>query len=279
MAGHFEAKGVDSPRVVAEMLLAHLLQCERMRLYMDADRPASAAELAGLRELVARAARHEPVQYLVGHAWFFSRMFEVDRSTLIPRPCTELLVEHVLQWHRLQPGHANPLIADVGTGTGCIGISLAAQIGDARVVATDVVPEALELAHRNAVRHKVVDRLDLRLGSLTDPLREPPGVRYDAICSNLPYVPDHEWEQVEPNVKMYEPAGALRGGTDGLAFVGPLIGQAADLLKPGGLLALEIAACTKDAVIALAEANPRLCQARAWKDHEGLWRLVTALGA
>src|SRR5262245_30305238 len=141
MAEHFESKQIDSPRVVAEMLLAHVLGCERMKLYMEADRPASASELTTLRELVARAPKHEPVQYLVGHAWFFGRQCEVNRSTLIPRPCTETLVEHIIQWRRLNPGHAAPLIADIGTGTGCISVSLAAQIADGRVVATDVVPD------------------------------------------------------------------------------------------------------------------------------------------
>src|SRR5688572_26188565 len=146
MGEHFAAKDIDSPRVVAEMLLSHVLGCERMRLYMEVDRPASTAELTQLRELTARAAKHEPAQYLVGEAWFFGRQFTVDRSTLIPRPCTETLVEHAIQWHRLNPGHVNPLIADIGTGTGCIAISLAAQIPSARVIATDVIPEALELA-------------------------------------------------------------------------------------------------------------------------------------
>src|SRR3954466_2868002 len=104
MTERFTAKNVDSPRIVAEMLLSHVLGCERMRLYMEVDRPASPPELAQLRDLVARAANHEPVQYLVGHAWFFGKQFDVDRSTLIPRPCTETIVEHILQWLRVTPG-------------------------------------------------------------------------------------------------------------------------------------------------------------------------------
>src|SRR5690606_33186268 len=128
-------------------------------------------ELATLRELVARAAQHEPVQYLVGQAWFFSRAFEVNRSTLIPRPSTETLVEHVLQWHRVA-AVANPLLADVGTGTGCIAVSLAAQMTDARIVATDIVPEALALAKRNAERHSVADRIELREGAGIAALRQ-----------------------------------------------------------------------------------------------------------
>ncbi len=277
MTNHFQSKGIDSPRVVAEMLLAHVFQCERLRLYMEVDRPAEPAELAALRELVARAARHEPVQYLVGHAWFFSRQFAVNRSTLIPRPCTETLVEHVLQWHRVNPGHAQPLVADIGTGTGCIGISIAAQIPDTRLVMTDLVPEALELAKANAQRHKVIERMEFRQGQGLQPLREgPPGQRYDVICSNPPYIPDHEWDDVPAHVKDYEPPSALRGGVDGLDVIRPLIAEAGQLLKPGGLLAIEIADCQRDDVLNLANATGVLVNATVLKDHEGLWRVFVA---
>lgn len=281
MTDHFAAKGVDSPRVVAEMLLAHVLGCERMRLYMEVDRPASSAELTQLREFTARAAKHEPVQYLVGEAWFFGRQFTVNRSTLIPRSCTETLVEHAIQWHRLNPGHVNPLIADIGTGTGCIAISLAAQLGGAgaRVIATDVIPEALELVKINATRHKVADRMEFRLGAGVHALESggAPGERYDIICSNPPYIPDTEWDSlVDRNVKDYEPASALRGGQDGLDVIRPLIAEAPRVMKPGGLLLIEIADSQRDAVIELAKAGGMLENISVLKDHEGLWRVLSA---
>jgi release factor glutamine methyltransferase len=275
MSEHFQAKGVESPRLVGEMLLAHVIGCERMRLYMEVDRPASPEELARLRELVARAAQHEPVQYLVGHAWFFSRQFEVDRSTLIPRPCTETLVEHVLQWHR-GSGVASPILADIGTGTGCIAVSLAAQIKDARVVATDLVPEALELAMRNAERHGVADCIEFRSGSLLDPLRAgPPGRRYDVICANPPYISDAEWADVPRNVKEYEPSSALRGGPDGLDCIRPLIAGARPLLAENGELVVEIAQSQRDAVLRLAE-QAGFNDSTVLKDYEGLWRVLVA---
>ena len=277
MTDHFTAKSIDSPRVISEMLLAHVLECERMRLYMDADRSASVTELATLRALVGRAAKHEPVQYLVGHGWFFGREFAVDRSTLIPRPCTETLVEHVLQWLRLHPGHAAPLIADIGTGTGCIGISLTAQITDARVVATDVVPEALELAKSNAQKHKIADRMEFCLAAANDLSLAAPAQRFDVICSNPPYIPDHEWDAVPANVKEYEPASALRGGPDGLDIIRPLIAQASGMLKPGGLLAVEIADCQRDAVIELAKSTSMFQNIDVLKDHENLWRVLVAV--
>ncbi len=279
MGEHFKAKSVDSPRVVAEMLLSHVLECERMRLYMDAERPASTEELATLRDLVARAAKHEPVQYLVGNAWFFSRQFKVDRSTLIPRPCTETLVEHVLQWLRVNPGHAAPLVADVGTGTGCIAISIAAQVPSANIIASDVVPEALALAKSNADSHKVADRIEFVIGDGLDAIAHAkPGLRFDVIVSNPPYIPDAEWEggEVALNVKAFEPAGALRGGADGLNVVRPLIAAAPKLLKPGGLLAMEIAHAQRNTVIELARATSELIEIDVLKDHEGLWRVLVA---
>ena len=127
MIGHFEAKAIDSPQLVSEMLLAHVLGCERLRLYMESDRPASGAERATLRDLVARAARHEPVQYMLGEAWFFGRPFTVGPEVLIPRPSTETLLEHLLQWWRSRGEMESALIADVGTGSGCIAVSIALQ--------------------------------------------------------------------------------------------------------------------------------------------------------
>jgi release factor glutamine methyltransferase len=233
-----------------------------------------------LRGLVERAARHEPVQYLVGSAWFFSRQYKVNRSTLIPRPSTETLVEHVLQWLRLHPGHAAPLIADIGTGTGCIAISLAAQVDDAHVMASDIVPEALELARLNADVHRVSDRIEFLSGGGLEPLVQArPGAVFDVIASNPPYVSDAEWEGeggVARNVKDFEPASALRGGPDGLDVIGPLIADAALRLKPGGLLAIEIGHAQRDAVVARPSATGVLENPSVLKDHEGLWRVLTA---
>lgn len=277
LTGHFESKGVDSPRVAAEMLLAHVFGCERMRLYMEIDRPASPLERASLRELAARAANHEPVQYLVGQAWFFGRPFEVNRSVFIPRPCTETLLEHVVQWRRATPGHAQGAIADIGTGSGCIAVSLAAQLSDAQIVATDISQEALELARANAQRHSVADQIEFRLGPGLEPLTLRPGSgQFDVICSNPPYIPDHQWAEVAPNVRQYEPASALRGGGDGLDVIRPLIRGAGELLRPGGQLVVEIADCQRDAALELAGASKMLANPVVLKDHEGYWRVLVA---
>ncbi len=275
MTDRFRAREVDSPRVVAEMLLAHVLGCERLRLYMDVDRPATELQLAALRDLVARALNHEPAQYLVGEAWFFGRPFEVRRGVFIPRPCTEMLVDYVVHWLRAAPGHADPLLADVGTGSGCLAVSLAAQLPRANVVATDISPEALDLARRNAERHDVAERVEFRQGPGLEALGRG-GERFDAIVSNPPYVSDAEWREVAPNVAGHEPPEALRAGPDGLDAIRPIVAGAGRLLGPEGRLVLEIAHSQRDAVLRLVEAAPDLCRAAAHKDHEGLWRMVVA---
>jgi release factor glutamine methyltransferase len=271
-AGHLKARGVESPRLAAEMLLAHVLELPRIRLYMDLDRPASPLERAAFRQLVERAAAHEPVQYLIGSAPFFSLTFEVNPSVLVPRPSTETLVEHIIQHARRTPGFAAPLIADIGTGSGVIAIGLAKSLPDARIIATDISPEALELTARNAQRHSVADRIDLRAGPLFEPLA---GQRCQYLVSNPPYIGDAEWSQVPANVRR-EPVAALRGGVDGLDVLRPLIARGHEILARPGQLVLEIAASQKQAVLELAAANPHLRNPRVLPDHENLPRMLLA---
>jgi len=266
-------KEVDQPRLSAEMLLAHVLGCERLRLYMEADRPASELERAAFRELVERAAEHEPVDYLVGRSPFFSMELAVTSDVLIPRPSTETLVEHVIQHARRTPGFSHPTIADIGTGSGAIAIALAKHIEGARVIATDVSGAALGVAKRNAAALGVADRVEFREGDLLEALG---GATVDYLVSNPPYIPDDEWEAVDRNVKDYEPEGALRGGADGLKFVKPIIEGAGRALKRPGHVAVEIAAATKGAVVSLAEGQSALEHVRVLPDHEALPRVVVA---
>ncbi len=272
-ADHLQKKRTDSPKLASELLLAHVLGIQRIQLYLDMDRPASAAERRAYRELVERAANHEPVQYLVGQAHFFSLPFKVDKSVLIPRPSTETLVEGAIQFIKHTPGHAIPRIADVGTGSGCIAISLAVNLPEARVLATDISPAALKLARVNAELHAVADRIDLVRGSLLEPLA---GELFDLIVSNPPYISDAEWAAVEPNVKNFEPVTALRGGHDGLDLIRPLIAQAGQYLKPAGRLAIELSSSQGAAALALARQTPDLINPRIVADFEGLDRILVA---
>lgn len=255
-----------------------MLGCERLRLYTDPDRPAAADELARLRSLVERAGRHEPIQYLLGEAWFFGRAFEVTPATLIPRPSTETIVEEALQHFRSQRRLNDRLtIIDIGTGSGILATTLAAALPEAVVLATDISPAALEAAQRNAARHGVTGRIEFATGSLFEPLahREPP-VRADLLVSNPPYISDAEWEEVARNVRDYEPTAALRAGADGLDLLRPLIAGAHEWVRAGGRVLLEFAASQAAAVEALAAGNAALTGVRILKDHESLPRVLAA---
>ena len=272
---HFEKRGIDSPRVSAEMLLAHVLGVKRLRLYMDADRPATELERATFRRLVERASEHEPVDYLVGHAPFFSMMLKVSPDVLIPRPSTETLVEHVIQHARRTPGFHTPTVADIGTGSGAIAIAIARQVTSAHVVATDISSEAIVIAKENAKAQGVADRIEFREGDLLEPLA---GTRFHYLCSNPPYISDEEWTAVAANVKDYEPTHALRGGVDGLKYIRTLIDGASARLADPGQVCIEIAASQKSAVIELAGRQPGLTNAHVIADHESLPRVLVADG-
>jgi release factor glutamine methyltransferase len=294
MDGHLAQKGIDSPRVCAEMLLAHVLGCERMRLYMDADRPASADELDRLRALVVRAGRHEPVQYLVGEAWFWSKRFAVGPATLIPRPATEHLVEEAVGALRAAAAAgASPVrMLEIGTGTGCVAACVAAALRgqrrgvdpsepgpapvDVRIVASDLVPAALGLARANLDAHRVLDAVDLRAGDLYAPLRADERGSFHVLASNPPYVRDDEWAEMAANVRDHEPRSALAGGADGMDVIRPLVAAAHGWLVPGGVLAVEVGHRQRDDALAAARANPALEGAEVRKDFEGFWRLLVA---
>ena len=270
-AKHLGQKGVDNPRLATEMLLAHVLGVDRLKLYMDLDRPANELERATFRSLVERAAKHEPVEYLVGKCPFFSMMLNVSPSVLIPRPSTETVVEHVIQHARSTPGFHSPLIADVDTGSGAIAIALAKHIANSRIIATDISEDALQTAKQNAAEQGVADRIEFRLGDLLEPVAHE-RVRY--LVSNPPYISDKEWAEVERNVKDYEPESALRGGMDGLQYLRPLIEKGRPLIDSPGQLVLEAAASQKQALIKLAESTSVWENVHVLADHEHLPRVL-----
>ncbi|MEW5737445.1 MAG: peptide chain release factor N(5)-glutamine methyltransferase [Myxococcota bacterium] len=232
--GHFEKHEVDSPRLTAELLLANLLQVERVKLYMDLERPLSKDELAAYRALIQRRLAGEPTQYLVGAKEFYGRRFSVDPRVLIPRSETELLVEAVL---RALPKDAPTRVLDLCTGSGCIAVSIAAERPQASVWATDLMAGALEVARGNAARHQVDARVSFFEGDLFAAI--PKGAKFDVIVSNPPYVKRGDLPGLQREVQQ-EPVTALDGGVDGLEVVRGIIDGALPRLKPGGLLALEI---------------------------------------
>jgi release factor glutamine methyltransferase len=245
---HFEKLGLDSPRLTAELLLAHVLHVSRIRLYTDLDRPLEAAELGAVRALIVRRASGEPTSYLTGTREFYGRTFAVDPRVLVPRPETELLVEAVLQ---AVPRDAEVRVLDLCTGSGCVGITVALERPRARVLATDTSPGAVEVARANASALGAAERFEARLGDLLAPVEDE--APFDVVVANPPYVPRGEIPTLPPEVRR-EPQLALDGGPDGLDVVRRIATAAPGRLVTGGLLALEIGDGQGPAVHSLLEA-------------------------
>lgn len=287
MAGAFESKGLDSPRRLAEELVAHVLGCERLGLYTDADRPATPIERSTLRDLVKRALAHEPVQYLVGHESFYGLKIKVDRRVLIPRPSTQTLVDAVLQHAKADPRQSpvrgadrgsGMLIADLCTGSGCVAVALAKRLPGARLIATDLCEDALALARENAQHHGVAERIEFLAGDLLAALDAHPVARnagsLAVLCANPPYIPDDEVPTLSPDIKNFEPHAALCGGADGLALVRRLVKAAPGFLAPGGVLALEIGAGQAERV-AKGLGAYGFVEVQRERDYGGIERVVS----
>lgn len=229
-------KGVESPRLQAELLLAHVLGLPRMQLYLNFERTLSDAELNACRESVKRRGQREPLQQIVGAASFCGIEIKLNRHVLVPRPETELLAE--LGWEFLS--HLSPhtvTALDFGTGSGCIAVALALKCPAALLHAVDVSAEALVLARENAARHTVQERIAFIQGDGFSAL--PGGTRFNLVIGNPPYVPSSEIEKLQPEVRDFEPRHALDGGADGLDFYRRHALEAGSFLNPGGRLMLE----------------------------------------
>lgn len=270
-AGHLKSSGAPTPRLDAEVLLGHVLDLERIQLYVQHDRPLTPKELEAYRAAVARRAKREPVAYITGEREFYSLAFKVDRRVLVPRPETELLVETALELLREAfPGEGRLSIADIGTGSGAVAVAIARSEERARVVATDASLDALEVAAANVERHGLGSRVELRGGDLFDPLG---GERFHAIVSNPPYVKESDYPNLPPDVRDYEPKGALVAGSDGLSVIRRLVEGAPSRLLPGGFLALEIGWDQADGVREIVRRRGLECE-RIVTDLEGRDRVA-----
>lgn len=229
-------KGVDSPRLQAELLLAHVLKLPRMRLYLNFERPLTAAEVDELRGLMQRRGRREPVQHLVGSTSFCGFELAVNRHVLVPRPETEILAE--LGWQFLNTLNTEAVALDFGTGSGCLAVALALQCPRARVTALEISPDALEVARQNVERHGLRECVQLLPSDGFAAV--PEEARFHLIISNPPYIPTGEIETLQPEVRAFDPRLALDGGADGLTFVRRLAAEAGSRLAPGGRLMLEL---------------------------------------
>jgi release factor glutamine methyltransferase len=278
-AARLREADVEAPRLCAEMLMAHLLGTDRAALCRRAKDRLSTDEAARYEELLARRAAREPVQHIVGRTEFWSLDILCDPGALIPRPETEVVIQTALG---VLKNSAAPEIADIGTGTGCIAIALATELPGARLYASDISRNALELAARNLAAHGLSERVQLFEGDMAEPfLSHGLAGRLDAVVCNPPYVAESHKPALQPEVREYEPEAALYGGRDGLRVVARLLAEAAPLLKPAGYLIIEIAQGQAPAVRELAEksgAGPSTnAQGRPELGRMGGWRVIRTI--
>jgi release factor glutamine methyltransferase len=267
-------KGVDSPRLQTELLLAHLLDLPRMQLYLNFERQLSETEVDNFRDLIKRRSQREPLQHIIGSTSFCGLEFAVNRHVLIPRPETEILAEQ--GWKFLNSRSAQPSTAlDLGTGSGCLAISLAKHCPTAQIFATDISTDGLELAKQNAARHNVPDRIHFLHGDAFAPLESP--ISFDLIISNPPYIPTTEIPTLQAEVRDYDPHQALDGGPDGLAFYRRIAAEAAPFLKPGGKIMLEFGDGQTQAIREIFESQKWIVEA-ILEDYTQRPRILIAHG-
>jgi len=263
-------KGVESPRLQTELLLAHLLKLPRMKLYLNFERVLTTMETDALREFIKRRGQREPLQHIVGSTSFCGFEIVVNRHALVPRPETELLAE--AGWNFLATCYSSPVtVLDFGTGAGCIAIALAAKCPNAKIIALDVSAEALVLAKENAVANKLAERIEFlegeglaALSGATErgrPARELDNTNtrasrprsFDLIISNPPYIPSAEIATLQPEVRDFDPRTALDGGADGLDFYRKFAVESKPFLKPDGKIMLEFGDGQADAIKTIFE--------------------------
>jgi release factor glutamine methyltransferase len=261
-------KGVESPLLEAQILLAHALGCKKIDLYVRHEEEPPEDRRVAFREMIKKRAEGMPVAYLVGHREFYSLEFAVSPAVLIPRPETETLVMEALRW--LKPMEA-PRVLDVGTGSGAIAVAIARQHKTARVTAVDVSAAALAVAAGNAQKHAVADRVKFLEGDLFGPVA---GQTFDLVVSNPPYIARSEFPALDAGVREFEPRAALDGGPEGLDFYRRIAADVANYLAPGGAVMVEIGATQELAVRELFAAH--LDPGPSFKDAAGRPRVVTA---
>ena len=266
----FRTRGIESPRLDAELLVAHALGIDRMRVIIDGDRPLGGKELASLRDLVKRRRSYEPIAYLRGSREFYGLSFKVDRRVLVPRPDTETLVDVALA----RSAHVSLSMRqlDLCTGSGAVAVAMARQRPTASVAASDLSPDALVVARDNALRLGAYN-VAFYMGDLFAPFA---GRKFDVITANPPYIPTGDLAGLMPDVREHEPRMALDGGTDGLDFVRRIIDAAPDYLVDGGVLAIEIGSGEAPDTAALMEARG-LVEVKKDRDIARIERVVSGV--
>jgi len=276
-AVYLKQKGIDSPRLSAEILLAHQLHLTRVKLYLQYDQPLTEQEVEGYRALIRRRLSREPIQYITGIQEFWSMEFIVSPSVLIPRPETEVLVEQAVLLGQETPNlqEKGASLLDLGTGCGALAVALAREFEKAQVFATDISEEALRIARRNAERHGVMDRIDFKSGDLFMPFAAK-GARFNLILSNPPYIPSETFETLSPEVRKYEPRSALDGREQGMVYITRILREAAGYLVPGGWILVEMDSEQIPKAIRVIEETGQFSEHRRIQDYSHRYRVVMA---
>ena len=269
------AAGVDTPRFDAQLLLVWVLKARREDLAREPERELTDREQIIYAKAISLRALRRPLPYITGEAWFYGRVFKINRAVLIPRPETEILVELALAACR---NIESPKLADIGTGSGCLAVTLAAERPDASIWATDLSADALKEARKNVVRYQLQDRVTLLHGDLLGPL--PSDLRLDVVVSNPPYVTEAEHSELQPEVRDYEPRLALSGlgdaaGPDGTALHRRILAEAPASLKPGGWVLLEVGA-NQAALVAEIASELGYTDVEITADYAQIGRVVSA---
>lgn len=269
--GRLKQKGLSSPGLDAEILLSFCLGLDRAGLFREGDRPVAPGEMQSFNDLLERRLEGEPIAYIVGRKEFWSLDFKVGPAVLVPRPETEILVQAVLETARYSETAA-PLILEIGTGSGAISVALARELVSARIVSTDISPEALKVARENAAIHGVADRIFFLACNLLEPFRG----SFDMIVSNPPYISETEYAMLARDVTLYEPREALVAGPEGIEFHRRIAEGARDRLKPGGWLLMEMGAEQRAALSIILERTKLYDDIRFQADYACLNRVVIA---
>jgi release factor glutamine methyltransferase len=266
---YLKKKGIESPRMNAELLLAAILNCKRLDLYLSFDKPLADTELERYRNYIKRRSEFEPLQYIVGNIEFYGLNFIVNPSVLIPRPETELLVERVIDLFKL-PGKAK--ILDIGCGSGNIAISLAVNLPDAEIIATDISTDAISVAKENSLLNHVDHRIQfLNHNIFTDSIDKLGEI--DCIVSNPPYVSEKRFKTLQKEIVNYEPGIAVTDFNDGLNFFKVIISKTDQLLNKGGRLFFEISEGQSKIVEELMKSN-HFININVLKDYSGIDRII-----
>ncbi|MBS1257961.1 MAG: Release factor glutamine methyltransferase [Candidatus Scalindua arabica] len=269
---------IDPPGINADTLLSFVLSCDRTRLYTNPDEIISDADISWYKELINERIRHVPLQYITHRVEFMSLDFFVNECVLIPRPETEILVETVLE-NAQDKRYSNRKITimDIGTGSGNIAVSLAKNLSNVEIYASDISQEALEIAKANAQKHNVVDKVHFLHGDLSGAfISHIDQGSVDFIVSNPPYVSESEWKNLEPELRDHEPREALVAEKDGLCFYRRIIRDASDWLMPDGYLVIEIGETQSDTIIMLVESERHYGDIEISKDLQGKERIISA---